>query len=97
MSFKFEWDRQKAEVNSQKHQITFKEATTVFRDRLAYIFDDEGHSEDELREIIIGYSNNNRVLLISFMERNERIRIIGARKAEPAERRKYESHQDSAT
>ena len=93
MSVQFEWDRHKAEENSRKHQITFEEASTIFRDRLAYIFDDEKHSEDELREIIIGHSVNNRILLVVFTERDGRIRIISARKAESVERKAYEMHR----
>ena len=94
MSVQFEWNKQKAETNVRKHQITFEEASTVFRDRLAYIFNDEDHSEDEIRELIIGYSANNRILLVSFTERDERIRIISARKAESLERKEYEKYRN---
>jgi uncharacterized DUF497 family protein len=59
---RFEWHPRKAAKNIWKHQISFKEAQTVFRDPLAIIFDDEEHSDDELIEIIIGYSTKNRLL-----------------------------------
>lgn len=52
MGYRFEWDRQKAISSTRKHRVTFDEASTVFRDPLAFIFDDEIHSEDEPREII---------------------------------------------
>jgi uncharacterized DUF497 family protein len=45
MNLQFEWDNPKAKLNLKKHGINFEEAKTVFRDTLAYIFDDEWHSE----------------------------------------------------
>jgi uncharacterized DUF497 family protein len=90
---RFEWEPRKAAKNIRKHQISFKEAQSVFRDRLAIIFDDEEHSDEELREIIIGYSNKNRLLLVWFTELDDSIRIIGSRKATPMERKDYESHR----
>ena len=61
MSLEFEWDREKAEANRATHGIDFEEALTIFRDPLAQIFDDEEHSEDEPREIIIGHSVKQRL------------------------------------
>ena len=55
---KFEWDPQKAESNLRKHGASFEEAMTVFKDALAFIFDDVEHSETEHREIIIGAQQN---------------------------------------
>ena len=54
MSLEFEWDASKARVNKVSHGIDFEEALTVFRDPLARIFDDEEHSLDEPREVIVG-------------------------------------------
>jgi uncharacterized protein len=65
----FEWNESKATANLKKHGVSFKEAETVFDNGLAIIFDDEAHSEGERREIIIGHSQNNCLLLISFTER----------------------------
>ncbi len=70
--------------------VTFEEAVTVFRDALASIFDDEVHSEEEFRELIIGYSSKNRLLIVSFAERDDVIRVISARKADAKERNDYE-------
>jgi len=55
-SLRFAWDDKKAAANVSKHAVSFEEALTVFADPLARIFDDEEHSSDEPREIIIGYS-----------------------------------------
>lgn len=93
MGLKFEWDKKKAESNLKKHGVSFDEATTVFRDPLAAIFDDEEHSDSERREIIIGYSQRNRLLLVSFVERVVNvIRIISARLATKKERKDYEKY-----
>ena len=92
MELQFEWDEQKAKLNLKKHSIDFEEAKIVFRDPLAYIFDDEWHSVGERREIIIGHDSKNRLLLVCFTERNQVIRIISARLATKKERQDYEQY-----
>lgn len=92
MSLDFEWDLDKATSNQKKHGVTFEEAATVFSDPLAAIFDDEVHSEEEQREIIIGHSAKNRLLLVCFTERAGAIRIISARRATKRERTDYEEN-----
>lgn len=87
----FEWDIEKAEKNFKKHGVSFEEAKTVFGDFLARIFDDEEHSAAEKRNGIVGHSTENRLLIISFTEReDDTIRIISARETKARERRKYE-------
>lgn len=92
MSLEFEWDPKKAEANYACHGIDFEEALTVFRDPLARIFEDEEHSENERREIIIGHSVKQRLILVCFAVRRTRIRIISARKATRLERKDYEEN-----
>jgi uncharacterized DUF497 family protein len=92
MSLRFEWDSAKAASNSEKHGVSFEEAMTVFADPVACIFDDEWHSQEEEREIIIGHSANDRLLLVCFTERTNAIRIISARRATPRERKDYEEN-----
>ncbi len=88
----FEWNPEKAEANLKKHEVDFAEAETVFGDPLARIFDDEEHSFDEKRELIVGHSVQKRLLIVSFTEReNDTIRIISARITTPMERRNYEN------
>lgn len=88
----FEWDEEKAESNFQKHEVSFEEAETVFGDFFARIFEDEKHSFRERGNIIVGHSIQNRLLIISFTEReNDTIRIISARETTPKERRKHEN------
>ena len=88
---RFEWDARKAASNLKKYKISFDEATSVFRDPLAVIFDDEDHSADEGREIIIGHSLLNRLVLVCFTERQDGdVRIFSARKLSSKERKDYE-------
>lgn len=88
----FEWDPEKAASNLKKHGVSFKEAESAFGDPLASVFLDEDHSIEEKREIIIGYSERQRLLVISFTERaGDVIRIISARRADPEERRTHEN------
>jgi uncharacterized protein len=88
----FEWDERKAATNERKHGVSFSEAATAFADALAAIFPDPDHSDDELREILVGYSERGRLLIVSFTERPPNLRIISARVASPAERRRHEEN-----
>ncbi len=92
MTPEFEWDATKATDNLQKHGVAFEEALTVFADPLASIFSDPDHSSDERRELIIGHSAHQRLLVVSFTDRSPRARIIGAREATARERRDYEQN-----
>ena len=88
----FEWNPLKAATNLKKHGVSFEEAKTVFDNPLAVIFDDEAHTIDESREIIIGHSQRNRLLLVVFTERSNSIRIISTRLANRKEREDYEQN-----
>jgi uncharacterized DUF497 family protein len=76
----FEWDPQKAEANLKKHGVSFDEASKAFFDPNVVELFDGPNSDDEVRFIIIGLSRD-RLLLVAYTERGERIRIISARKA----------------
>jgi uncharacterized DUF497 family protein len=65
----FEWDSAKAEANLAKHGVSFEEALTVFMNPIARIHTDPDHADSERREIIIGHSIQQRLLLVSFTER----------------------------
>jgi uncharacterized DUF497 family protein len=94
-SLRFEWDLKKAAANRAQHGVSFEEALTVFLDPLARIFDDEDHSFEEAREIIIGHSVNQRLLLVCFTARGTSIRIFSARQATGRERQDYEENVGS--
>ena len=96
MSLQFEWNKRKADVNINKHGVSFEEGKTVFGDPLAHIFDDEWHSFSERREIIIGHSERNRLLVVCFTEKsNGAIRIFSSRTVTGKERREYAKHTTS--
>ena len=86
----FEWDERKAAANLSKHEISFEEAKTVFDDPLYVDFYDPDHSHDEHRYIIIGESRQGRLLMASYMERGNVIRLINSREVTLAERKAYE-------
>ncbi len=88
----YEWDLTKAATNLRKHGVSFEEAKTVFSNPIALIFEDELHSVEERREIIIGHSQQSRLLLVSFTERSKAIRIISARIVTQREREDYENN-----
>ncbi|WP_129678045.1 BrnT family toxin [Candidatus Chloroploca sp. Khr17] len=90
MDFEFEWDEQKAQTNTQKHGISFQEATTVFEDPFLITFQDDLHSVYEDRFISIGTSISMRLLTVIHTECDERIRIISARLATRREHYTYE-------
>ncbi len=86
----FDWDAYKERQNFVKHGITFAEAQTVFDDPVARIENDPDHSVGEHRELIIGYSREGRLLVVSFVQRGEILRIINARRVDARERKRHE-------
>jgi len=84
----FEWDENKARSSVQKHGITFEEAAEAFFDPFHQIGD--ASTKYEQRDFIVGYSLSQRILLVVYVERGERTRIISARRATHHERKSYE-------
>jgi uncharacterized DUF497 family protein len=52
--YNFEWDPTKAQINLNKHKISFEKATTIFHDSNAISIYDEEHSYEEERWITLG-------------------------------------------
>ena len=88
---RFEWDEEKNRLNRKKHGLWFEEATQVFNDPHSRFFLDKDHSNDEERYAAIGYSSEDRILVVihCYRESNEIIRIISARVATKKERKYY--------
>ena len=86
----FEWNPQKAAQNLQDHGVSFEDAAAVFGDPLAGTIADPEHSTDELRFITIGVTPAQRLIVVVHTDRADRIRIISARHATRAEKKKYE-------
>jgi uncharacterized protein len=86
----FDWDDAKAESNKKKHGVSFAEAATAFSDPNAIEFLDGKNSDKEDRWILVGLSAKSQVLLVVFVEREEKsIRIVSARKAVKDEINQY--------
>ena len=86
----YDWDQAKAASNLEKHEVSFDEAATVFDDPLYIDFYDPDHSIEEHRYLIMGQSTAGRLLIVSYTERDEVIRLISAREMTASERRAYE-------
>lgn len=87
----FSWDDRKSESNKKKHGVSFDEAKTVFYDEGAIRYFDPDHSEDEDRFLMVGMSQQLRIIIVChcFREEDSVIRIISARKATKSEEEGY--------
>jgi uncharacterized protein len=68
-------------------RVSFEEASTVFDDPRGI---DAPDFYDPDRFVLIGRSRLSRVLFVVHCQRQDRIRIISARRATAAQRKKYE-------
>ncbi len=84
----FEWDDVKAEDNLRKHKISFQQASRVFDDLFALIEQDFSEDYGEDRFLATGMIEGLLVTVV-YTEREERARIISARKANSDEQRRY--------
>ncbi len=84
----FEWDTNKFQINLEKHGVSFEEAAEVFFD--PFYQEGDATANDEQRNFILGYSRTQRLLLVVYVERSLRIRIISSRPAIRTERKLYE-------
>ena len=87
---RYEWDPEKARENARKHGVSFEEAVTVFLDPLSRGYADRDRSDDEERELTLGWSIRGRLLFVAHTIRRGRVRIISARRATARERRQHE-------
>jgi len=79
-----------AAANLRKHGVDFADAALVLEDDLALtVRDPVGRGEE--RWVTVGRDPQQRVLVVVHTWRGERIRLISARKATSAERRRYEA------
>lgn len=88
---RFEWDSDKAAENLRKHGVSFDEAATAFFDPLSVTIPDPDHSVGERRFITMGASSTGRLLVVAHTERGSILRLISARPASAAERKRHET------
>ena len=84
----FQWDDSKAAQNVAKHGVSFDVAKLIFKDPFAVEQIDDREDYSEERFTVIGMVDN-RLMFVAYTMRNELIRIISARAAEPFEKREY--------
>jgi len=90
MGLKFEWDRRKAVLNIKKHGVSFEEAATAFGDPLSVTIHDPKHSDDEDRFLLLGETQDKKLVVVAHTDRKDTIRLINARPATRQERKDYE-------
>ena len=87
----FEWDENKNRQNQQKHGIGFEEAQEIFNGIVFTAIDDR-FDYGEIRETSIGALRGVVIVTVTHTERQNKIRLISARKATPKERRQYNDY-----
>jgi uncharacterized DUF497 family protein len=80
-------------AKSRQARRVFQEAATVFGDPLAVTYFDPDHSTEEDRYLTFGSSVEGKLLVVSHTDREDRTRIISARRATRNERKAYEEEQ----
>jgi uncharacterized DUF497 family protein len=89
MKLEFEWNGAKAKANFRRHGVSFDLAKAVFSDPFAVERLDEREEHGEERFVIIGAAEGEALLFVAYTEREERIRIISARRATQNEQDDY--------
>ena len=89
MKLQFEWHAAKARANLRAHGVSFELAKTVFRDPFAVELLDDREDYGEERFVVIGMAEGHVLLFVAYTEREERIRIVSARRATQDEQDDY--------
>jgi uncharacterized DUF497 family protein len=85
----FEWNQRKAFLNELEHGICFPIAASAFMDPASMVFPDDEHSEEEVRDCLLGTAARGQLLRVSFTERPPNLRIISARAADSFDEKRY--------
>ena len=83
-----EFDPAKATANLKKHGVSFAHAEQALRDFSAVTIEDPD-AKGEQRFISLGMDALGRILVVVHTQREERTRLISARKASPSEAEQY--------
>ena len=89
----FEWDDDKALSNYRKHGVSFNEACTVIFDDFAIVEEDNRENYGEQRFVSVGMSEQGRILNVVWTQRNNKIRLISAFKADKQQRKDYDKQR----
>lgn len=85
----FEWDEGNL-GHIEKHNVSYNECEEVFLSKPLIANKDETHSQTEERFRAYGQTNKNRLLMMIFTIRSNRIRIISARNQNKKERKEFQ-------
>jgi uncharacterized DUF497 family protein len=84
----YEWDEEKAKANLAKHKVDFSDATEFNWETAIETYDDRS-DYGEGRWIALGFIRDKLYVLV-YTLRSDKIRLISLRKATKRERRFYE-------
>jgi uncharacterized DUF497 family protein len=87
----FEWDESKRVLNLAKHHIDFLDAQRIFD---VPVFERTEHRHGEERVVAIGAIEDIEIVVV-YVVRGERRRLISARRASSNERQEYQKHLEA--
>ena len=90
----FEWDQRKAAPKIVKHGVSFQESATVFGEALGRIVTDPRHSSEEERLVLLGISQDKRLLGAMFRRARRGNSNHQCRRATRGERKHYEENPE---
>jgi uncharacterized DUF497 family protein len=91
----FQWDMGNSLKSWLRHRVSEGEAEQVFSNQPLFLATDVGHSQEEARYRLLGYTDEGRRLFIVFTVRGNLVRIISARDMNRKERVEYEKFKNN--
>ena len=83
----YEWDPAKAKSNQEEHGVDFADAVQVFDN--PYLNQEDTDAVGDQVFVALGMDNLGRLLVAVYTYRQDRIRLISARKATRKEGKEY--------
>lgn len=90
----FDWNKGNLE-HIKKHNVDYKECEQVFFNKPIIVNDDKTHSQKEQRFRIYGRTNKNRRLMVIYIIRENKIRVISSRDQSRQERKEFQKTEVS--
>ncbi len=91
----FDWNKWNVDKNWIKHRVSYVECEEVFTNQPLKIFPDKQHSQKEKRFAALGGTNKKILLTVIFTVRNNKIRVISARRQSRKEKKVYEQKEET--
>lgn len=94
----FDWDEGNSRKNAEKHGVSQSEAEEIFFNEPLLLLEDSKHSQAEARFHVLGETDDERLLHITFTLRQSGtlVRVISARDMHRKERAVYEQAKKDA-